>query len=273
MKVVIGIIGGSGIDDPDIIENREEVEVETPFGKTSDCLIKGTIKGVDCILLARHGKKHTISPTNVNFRANLWALKNLGCTHILVTTACGSLQEDKKPGEIVILDQFIDRTQKRVQTFYDGEHDEFRGILHLPLHEPFCPHTSKILQTSAKTLNIDHHNTGTMLSIEGPRFSSRAESKLFHSWGADCINMTTVPEVILAKELGICYAALALVTDYDSWRDKGEHVSVEGVLSIMKGNAMKAKKILCDAIPQIGQQDWTAILQANTSLVKNSTML
>ncbi|XP_021359797.1 S-methyl-5'-thioadenosine phosphorylase-like [Mizuhopecten yessoensis] len=273
MSVKIGIIGGSGLSDPDLLKNGAEQEVDTPFGKPSDSLKTGEIAGVPCVLLARHGRSHATMPTNVNFRANIWALKMVGCTHLLVTTACGSLQENIHPGEIVVLDQFIDRTQKRIQTFHDGSENAPPGICHMPMAEPFCPRTSQLLYDCAKELSIGCHKGGTMLTIEGPRFSSKAESKLFHSWGAHCINMTTVPEVVLAKEAGLCYASMALVTDYDSWRDNTESVNVQNVMKTFKLNASNALKVLMKAIPLIGQQDWSETIKANQDMVKSNTML
>ncbi|KAI4874614.1 hypothetical protein NFI96_020932 [Prochilodus magdalenae] len=221
-QIKIGIIGGSGLDDPDILECRTENFVDTPFGKPSDALIKGKIKNVECVLLARHGRQHTIMPSNVNYRANIWALKEEGCTHVVATTACGSLREDIQPGDIVLLDQFIDRTTKRVQTFYDGSPSSPSGVCHIPMAEPFCSKTREVLLEVVKGLGIRYHPRGTMLSIEGPRFSSRAESHMFRQWGADLINMTTVPEVVLAKEAGLCYASIAMATDYDCWKEHEE---------------------------------------------------
>ncbi|XP_034823129.1 S-methyl-5'-thioadenosine phosphorylase isoform X1 [Pan paniscus] len=218
----IGIIGGTGLDDPEILEGRTEKYVDTPFGKPSDALILGKIKNVDCVLLARHGRQHTIMPSKVNYQANIWALKEEGCTHVIVTTACGSLREEIQPGDIVIIDQFIDRTTMRPQSFYDGSHSCARGVCHIPMAEPFCPKTREVLIETAKKLGLRCHSKGTMVTIEGPRFSSRAESFMFRTWGADVINMTTVPEVVLAKEAGICYASIAMATDYDCWKEHEE---------------------------------------------------
>jgi len=174
-----------------------EKVVKTPFGNPSDSLITGQISGVDCVVLARHGRNHAIMPTNINNRANIWALKEEGCTHLIVSTACGSLKENIVPGNLVLLDQFIDRTTKRVQTFHDGTSDLFPGICHLPVAEPFCQLTRSCLEKAAAEANILMHPTGTCITIEGPRFSSKAESILFKSWGCDVINMTTVPEVYI----------------------------------------------------------------------------
>nr|XP_054764998.1 S-methyl-5'-thioadenosine phosphorylase-like [Lytechinus pictus] len=260
-SVKIGIIGGSGIDDPDILHSRQEKFVETPYGKPSDALIIGQIEGIDCVLLARHGRKHDVMPSNINFRANVYALKQEGCTHLVVTTACGSLREEIAPGHIVVPDQFIDRTYKRQQTYYDGEEGSPKGISHIAMHSPFCERTRQHLIASVKSLGLTCHDKGAVVTIEGPRFSSRAESKMYRILGGDVINMTTIPEVILAKEQGLCYAAIALPTDYDSWRETGEHVTVEVVLKTFKMNAANGKKVLLDVIPKIAAEDWTETIK------------
>ncbi|XP_077981197.1 S-methyl-5'-thioadenosine phosphorylase-like [Glandiceps talaboti] len=272
-KVKIGIIGGSGVDNPDILHERQEKFVETPYGKPSDALILGKIGDVDCVLLARHGRHHTIMPTNINFRANIHALKAEGCTHLLVTTACGSLREEIRPGDVVVIDQFIDRTTKRPQTFYDGAYSSPRGVCHIPMHTPFCEDARQMLIESIKEIGIRHHPKGTIITIEGPRFSTKAESLMFRTWGADLINMTTVPEVALAKEAGLCYASIAMATDYDCWKDNGEMVSVEAVLKTFKDNAEKARKILLHVIPKVGKKDWSDIIQAHNDTAKESVML
>ncbi|XP_048147709.1 S-methyl-5'-thioadenosine phosphorylase isoform X2 [Corvus hawaiiensis] len=269
----IGIIGGTGLDDPDILEGRTEKYVDTPYGKPSDALILGKIKNVDCVLLARHGRHHTIMPSNVNYRANIWALKEENCSHVLVTTACGSLREEIQPGDLVIIDQFIDRTTKRHCTLYDGQHSNLSGVCHIPMAEPFCTKTREVLTETAKKLGLQCHSKGTMITIEGPRFSSRAESCMFRSWGADVINMTTVPEVILAKEAGMSYASIAMATDYDCWKEHEEAVSVDKVLKTLKGNANKATSILLTAIPQIGSMEWTNTLHALKTTVQCSVIL
>ncbi|XP_006037555.1 S-methyl-5'-thioadenosine phosphorylase [Alligator sinensis] len=269
----IGIIGGTGLDDPDLLEGRTEKYIETPYGKPSDALILGKIKNVDCVLLARHGRHHTIMPSNVNFRANIWALKEEACTHLIVTTACGSLREEIQPGDIIIIDQFIDRTTKRHQTFYDGQYCGLSGVCHIPMNEPFCTKTREVLIEIAKKIGLKCHSKGTVITVEGPRFSSRAESIMFRSWGADVINMTTVPEVTLAKEAGICYASIAMATDYDCWKEHEEAVSVDKVLKMLKENANKATSILLTAIPQIGAMDWTGTLHNLKGTVQCSVML
>lgn len=271
--VKIGIIGGSGLNNPSLFEETSECTVQTPYGDPSDVLREGLINRVPCVLLARHGRKHTIMPTNVNYRANLWALKEKGCTHVVVSTACGSLQEHIKPGDFVIIDQFIDRTTKRHQTFYDGADNHPPGILHLPMDTPFCGDTRKLLLDSCQELGYTAHPTGTMMTIEGPRFSSKAESKMFRQWGGDVINMTTVPEVVLARELGLLYAAVAMATDYDCWREGEEVVSVEKVMKTFKMNAEKATKVLKTVVSKIAAKDWTEKISATTSAVKSNIML
>ncbi|MEM2112005.1 MAG: S-methyl-5'-thioadenosine phosphorylase [Candidatus Bathyarchaeia archaeon] len=248
--VKIGIIGGSGLEDPKILKEAKEVEVETVYGKPSSALSLGKIKGVDVVLLSRHGKKHTIMPTNVPYQANIWALKDTGCTHILATTACGSLREEIKPGDFVFIDQFIDRTTKRKSTFYEKD-----IVCHIPMAEPFCPNLRKLLYEQAKKLGFKCHEKGTVVTIEGPRFSSRAESHMFRQWGGDVINMTTVPEVVLAREAGLHYATIAMPTDYDCWKPGEEAVDVSMVLKTFKANAEKVQKLLIETIPHIIDYD------------------
>lgn len=259
--IKVGIIGGSGLDNPDILEDRKEHSVSTPFGEPSDVLISGRIGEVNCVLLARHGRKHSVMPSKVNYRANVWALKEMGCTHVIATTACGSLREEMKPGDIVILDQFIDRTTKRESTFYDGGNNSPKGVCHISAAMPFHEGLRQVLLKTARAINIPFHETGTVVTIEGPRFSTRVESCLFRSWNCDVINMTTVPEVILAKEAGLLYAAIALVTDYDSWRLDVQHVDVETVLATMRHNSSVAINVLRAVLPKVAAIDWTAAIQ------------
>ena len=260
--VKLGIIGGSGLDDPDILSQAEEKEISTPFGEPSSAVTCGTIEGVDVAILARHGKKHTIYPSAVNFRANIWALKSLGCSHILAATACGSLREEIEPGHLVFLDQFIDRTTKRASTFYDTDR-----VCHIPMGDPFCPQLRDLLIERAGGLGITHHPTGTMVTIEGPRFSTKAESHLFRSWGCHVINMTTVPEVTLAREAGICYASMAMSTDYDCWHESEEHVTIEMILEIMKQNAENVIRLMLDVIPRIRDTECACREYIKTSVI------
>lgn len=235
----VGIIGGSGIDDKLHLTDVQRSKVHTPYGAPSDLLITGKLHGLDVVVLPRHGAQHQIMPSLVNYRANIWAMKEAGVTHILATTACGSLREEIAPGHLVILDQFIDRTTKRAQTFYEG-----MRISHLPMNEPFCPQLRRILIEAANELKLACHAQGTMVTIEGPRFSTRAESRMFRAWGGDVINMSTVPEVVLARELGICYASIAMSTDYDSWHESREAVTIQMVMQTMALNAEHVNRML-----------------------------
>lgn len=247
--IKIGIIGGTGLENPEFLKNCQKKDVETPFGTPSSKLICGKISDVDVVIISRHGKKHTITPTNINYRANIWALKQEGCTHILAATACGSLRDNIKPGDLVFIDQFIDRTTKREQSFYSGQ-----IMCHISMAEPFCEKIRTLLTAAALQNGIRHHAKGTMVTIEGPRFSTRAESHLFRSWNCDVINMTTVPEVVLAREAGICYAAIAMSTDYDCWKEGEEAVNLDMILKTMHENAERVKQLLVAVIPQI--HDW-----------------
>ena len=244
-KIKVGIIGGSGMDDPRLMKNKKEKKVKTPYGNPSSALTVGKIEGVDTVILARHGKGHSIYPTGVNFRANIYALKKEGCTHILATTAVGSLRENIKPGDLVFTDQFIDHTKHRALTFHDEK------VIHTPMAEPFCKDLRSLLIGSAKELRLRHHTKGTVITIEGPRFSTKAESHMFRGFGADVINMSTVPEVILAREAGICYQTIAMSTDYDCWKEGEEPVTWEMILSIMNKNSENVKKLLLKTISKI----------------------
>jgi len=241
----IAIIGGSGLDNPDILKEVKEIDIDTPFGKTSSLLTTGKINDKEIVILARHGRTHNIMPSKVPYRANLWALKEIGCTHILATTACGSLRDEIKPKDLVFIDQFIDFTKHRNLTIYEDE------VVHTPMADPICPNLRKILSETADEMDIPYHNQGTMITIEGPRFSTRAESKMFRTLGADVINMSTVPEVILARELEICYASIAMATDYDSWKEGEEGVTYEMVMKVMEHNTENVKKLLLAVIPKI----------------------
>jgi 5'-methylthioadenosine phosphorylase len=246
--VKIGIVGGSGLDDPQLLVDPKEIEVKTPYGDPSSGLTVGRINGVDVVMIARHGKKHQLSPTQVNYRANIHALKEQGVTHILATTACGSLKEEIGRGHFVIIDQFIDFTRHRKITF----HDSFDGeAVHTPMAEPFDAKLRKALFETAKQLGLPAHDGGTVITIEGPRFSTRAESNMFRIWGADIINMSIAPEAILANEAEIPYAAVAMSTDYDCWKEDEEPVSWEEIMKVFNKNAGSVKNLLIDVIPKI----------------------
>ncbi len=244
----IGIIGGSGLEDPDIMPVSEEVRVTTRFGDPSSSLTVGTIADVDVVILSRHDRNHRIAPTHVPNRANIQALKDQGCTHILATTAVGSLREEMGRGHFVILDQFIDFTRRREVTVFDSFND---GMHHLPMAEPFDEDLRIALLVAARSLGIPVHDRGTVVTIEGPRFSTRAESRMFQSWGADVINMSTAPECIVANELEIPYAAVAMATDYDCWKVDEEPVTWQAVLEIFRENAARMTELLIAVIPGV----------------------
>jgi len=247
MLAEIGIIGGTGIYDPNLLKKAREVRVRTPHGAPSDAITIGELKDRQIAFLPRHSRKHTIRPTDINSRANIFALKKLGVQRVLAPATVGSLREDFKPGDVVFIDQFIDRTTRREQSFYTG-----KQVCHISVAEPMCPELKRALIEAADDANIDTHKTGTYVCIEGPRFSTKAESKMFKTWGADVVGMTLVPECVLAREAEICYASIATVTDYDVWRDKP--VSVDEVKKTIKENVEKVKRIINKAIPQIPKE-------------------
>lgn len=250
MPVVrIGIIGGSGLDDPEILEGAKDVDVTTPYGKPSSHLKVGKINGKDVVLIARHGREHTFPPTNVNFRANIRALHDMNCTHIISTTAVGSLRDEIGRGDFVILDQFIDFTRHRPVTFHDMF--EPHKPIHTPMAEPFSKELRALLIKSCEHLNLKYHKTGTVVTIEGPRFSTKAESNMFRMWGADVINMSIAPEAALANEAGIPYAAVAMSTDYDCWREGEEPVTWDAILKIFDQNVEKVTKLLILTIEKV----------------------
>ena len=245
----IAIIGGSGLEDPSILQNPETVNIETPYGNPSSSFKTGKIGGVDVAILSRHGRDHSIPPTQVNNRANLWAIQKLGCTHIIATSACGSLQEKINRGDMVILDQFIDFTRFRNITFFekfaDGE------LKHTPMADPFNELLRNKLIEKAIELDLIYHPKGTVVTIEGPRFSTRAESNMFRLWGADVINMSVAPECILANELEIPYAAIALSTDYDCWKTDEAPVTWEDVIKVFNQNVKNVIQLLTKTISDL----------------------
>ncbi len=247
----IGIIGGSGLDDPKLLEGARETHVTTPFGEPSSPLTVGTIEGREVAILARHGRRHTLPPTKVNYRANIRALKDQGCTHVLATTACGSLKEEIKRGDFVILDQFIDFTRHRAVTFFEEFAPGAENAKHTPMADPFSEPLRQKLIAAARGLGLDFHETGTVVTIEGNRFSTRAESRMFRMWGADVINMSVAPEAILANEAEIPYAAVAMSTDYDCWKTDEPPVDWAQILDVFKTNVENVKRLLLATIPAI----------------------
>jgi len=239
-----GVIGGSGLYEIDGLSDTEEVTLETPWGAPSDKLITGRVGDVEFVFLPRHGKGHRLSPTTVPYRANIDALKRLGCTDVLSISACGSLQEQYAPGEFVMVDQFIDRTFAREKTFFGPG-----MVAHVSVAEPVCARLSQLAGDAAVAAGAKVHRGGTYLAMEGPQFSSRAESHMYRQWGCDVIGMTNMPEAKLAREAELPYATIAMVTDYDCWRADEAHVEVTNVLEVMAANTAKAKI----AIQQLAQ--------------------
>jgi 5'-methylthioadenosine phosphorylase len=228
------------------IEGLAEETVHTPFGSPSDSYFTGTLGGVPVAFLARHGRGHSVLPTDINYRANVWGFKTLGCDALLSASAVGSLREEYSPRQAVIPDQFIDRTRHRPDTFFgDGL------VVHVSFAEPVCPALSRALEESAAEAGLAVRRGGTYVCMEGPQFSTRAESRLYRSWGADVIGMTNLTEAKLAREAEICYATLALVTDWDAWREVGEPVTVEAVIAILGQNAAAARRTMREAVGRV----------------------
>jgi len=244
----IGIIGGSGLDDPRLLENPREIEAETAFGSPSSPLTLGKLEQVEVIILARHGRRHQFSPTQVNYRANIQALKDQGVSHILATSACGSLRSRIGRGDFVIVDQFIDFTKHRQATFFDSFEN---GAGHTAMAEPFNADLRKVLFDTADKLEYRVHNGGTLVTIEGPRFSTKAESHMFRTLGGDVINMSVATEAALANEAAIPYAVVAMSTDYDCWKEDEAPVTWEEILAVFNENASKVKNLLINVIPKI----------------------
>lgn len=244
----LGIIGGSGIYDIDGLENPEWVNVGSPFGEPSDEILTGVLSGQPMAFLPRHGRGHKLSPTDINYRANIDALKRLGVTDIISLSAVGSLKEDLPPGTFVIVDQFIDRSFAREKSFFG------KGLVaHVSMAHPVCSRLGDHLQRSATEAGVSAVRGGTYLTMEGPQFSSQAESMLYRQWGCDVIGMTNMPEAKLAREAEICYATVAMVTDFDCWHPDHEHVSVDQVIRVLTGNAGKGRELVKRVVPLVKQ--------------------
>ena len=245
-SVIIGVIGGSGLYQMEGLERIREIEVKTPFGKPSDKLVRGRLAGVELVFLPRHGPGHRWLPTEINFRANTFAMKKMGVERIISVSAVGSLQEQIAPGHVVIPDQFIDRTTHRPSTFFG------RGLVaHVSLADPFCKDLSAILASAANDERAKVHAGGTYLCMEGPQFSTRAESHLYRSWGAHVIGMTNLQEAKLAREAEICFGTLALATDYDCWNESAGDVEIDHVLAVLKQNVDLAQRTIRRAVTQL----------------------
>lgn len=272
MKGKIGIIGGSGLYDIEGIRNVKKVDIATPFGKPSDVYVTGTLEGQEVVFLARHGQGHRIMPSELNYCANIWGMKKLGVGRIISISACGSLRKDIQPLDIAIPDQFVDRThQARKMTFF-GE-----GVVgHVVFADPVCPELSKVLYKAGKAVGANMHRGGTYINMEGPQFSTRAESELYRSWGMDIIGMTNIGEARCAREAEICYATLACVTDYDCWylSEKIEHVSMDLVIQNLLKNIDTAKKIVKEALPKLsGHRGCACATALKDAIVTNPKMI
>ncbi|NMG07443.1 S-methyl-5'-thioadenosine phosphorylase [Brasilonema sp. UFV-L1] len=247
----IGIIGGSGLYKMDALKNIEEVQIQTPFGSPSDALILGTLEGTRVAFLARHDRNHTLLPSDLPFRANIHAMKQLGVEYLISASAVGSLKEEVKPLDMVVPDQFIDRTKNRVSTFF-GE-----GIVaHIAFGDPICKNLALVVAEAIAGLNLPDvtvHRGGTYVCMEGPAFSTKAESNLYRSWGAKVIGMTNLPEAKLAREAEIAYATLALVTDYDCWHPDHDSVTVEMVVANLQRNAVNAQKVIQETVRRLSE--------------------
>ncbi|MBD2502287.1 S-methyl-5'-thioadenosine phosphorylase [Anabaena azotica] len=247
----IGIIGGSGLYKMEALKDVEEVQIQTPFGSPSDALILGKLDGIRVAFLARHGRNHTMLPSELPFRANIYAMKQLGVQYLISASAVGSLKEEAKPLDMVVPDQFIDRTKNRVSTFF-GE-----GIVaHIAFGDPICKNLAGVLADAIASLNLPDvilHRGGTYVCMEGPAFSTKAESNLYRSWGATVIGMTNLPEAKLAREAEIAYATLALVTDYDCWHPDHDSVTVEMVIGNLQRNAVNAQKVIQETVRRLSK--------------------
>ncbi|WP_425408625.1 S-methyl-5'-thioadenosine phosphorylase [Hyphococcus sp.] len=245
---VLGFIGGSGVYSVDALEGAEKLVMPTPWGDPSDALVRGVMKGVDVIFLARHGKGHRLPPGAINYRANIDAMKRAGATDIISISACGSFREDLPPGSFVMVDQFIDRTTNREKSFFGPGF-----VAHVSMARPVCPALSEALAASCAALDISHYRGGTYIAIDGPQFSSQAESKLYRAWGCDVIGMTNMPEAKLAREAELPYASVAMVTDYDCWRETEAPVEVGKILETLKLNTANAAKLVGDVAVRLGK--------------------
>lgn len=265
----IGVIGGSGVYQMEQLEDVQEIEIDTPFGRPSDKIIVGTLAGKRVAFLPRHGRGHRITPTELNSRANIFAMKKIGVEFLISISACGSLREDFAPRHIVIPNQLVDLTKSRTYSFFgDGL------VAHIGFAEPYCPNLSQILYEAVKKTGATVHNGATYLNIEGPRFSTKGESKLYRQWGLDIIGMTAVPEAQLAREAEICYATMACVTDYDVWHEEEEAVNVKMLIENLNANAKVSKQALQNAVPMIsGEWDCECKNALATALITQRDLI
>jgi 5'-methylthioadenosine phosphorylase len=257
----IGVIGGSGVYEIEGLDDPRWEKVETPFGDPSDEILRGTLAGVEMAFLPRHGRGHRIPPSELNYRANVDAMKRIGCTEILSLSACGSLKEEYPPGMFVLVDQFVDRTFARTKSFFGTG-----CVAHVGFGHPVCGRLGDALKESLDALDIPNARGGTYLAMEGPQFSTLAESELYRSWGCDIIGMTNMPEAKLAREAEMCYATVAMVTDYDCWHPDHDHVTVDAIISVLMGNAEKARSLVVDVVPRLAGRDELCAQGCHTAL-------
>jgi 5'-methylthioadenosine phosphorylase len=244
----VGIIGGSGLYAMEGLRSVREVRIRTPFGAPSDTVVVGLLEGVRVAFLSRHGRGHRLNPGEINYRANIYALKSLGVSRVISVSAVGSMKESIKPGDVVIPDQFIDLTKRRASTFFEG------GVVaHVAFGEPVCPGLKDALASSARQEGASLHRGGTYVCMEGPQFSTKGESRLYRQWGVDVIGMTNMPEAKLAREAELCYATMALVTDYDCWHETEEAVTVDAILATLHRNVELAKRVLRAVVPSLAE--------------------
>ena len=260
-NVALGIIGGSGVYDIDGLQNKEWRAVESSFGQPSDKLLFGEFNGLQLVFLPRHGRGHVLSPSDINYRANIDALKRSGVTDVLAISAVGSLREDLAPGTFVIVYQFIDRTFNRQKSFFGSG-----CVAHVSMAHPVCGRLGDHLQEAAKELNLSVARGGTYLVMEGPQFSSLAESELYRSWGCDVIGMTNMPEAKLAREAELCYASVAMVTDYDCWHPDHDHVTVDQIIGVLSSNADKGRALVKAVSPRVQNDSHAKGCSCRTSL-------
>jgi 5'-methylthioadenosine phosphorylase len=260
-ETVLGVIGGSGLYDIDGLENTRWVKVTTPFGDPSDELLTGELAGQKLVFLPRHGRGHRIPPSELNFRANIHALKQLGVTEILSVSAVGSLKEHLPPGTFVVIDQFIDRTFARDKTFFGS------GLVaHVALGHPVCGRLGDLIEEALVELDIPRQRRGTYMVMEGPQFSTVAESNLYRGWGCDVIGMTNMPEAKLAREAEMCYATVAMVTDYDCWHEGHDHVSVDAVIKVVVATAGRARALVSALAPKVARREGACAQGCHTAL-------
>ncbi|PKN58135.1 MAG: S-methyl-5'-thioadenosine phosphorylase [Deltaproteobacteria bacterium HGW-Deltaproteobacteria-14] len=257
-RAAIGIIGGSGLYAMDGVSDLREIRVETPYGPPSDAVMIGTVDGTPVAFLPRHGRGHRFAPHEINYRANIWALKSVGVKWLISVSAVGSLTEEIAPGELVIVDQFLDRTRQRASTFFEG------GVVaHVGFGNPCCEILRGLLLRACDDVGVRHHDGGTYVCMEGPQFSTRAESFMYRGLGASVIGMTNLPEAKLAREAEMAYATIAMATDYDCWHETEEHVSVDAVVAVLHANVVNAQQLLRAVVPMLRtappSEAWTAL--------------